>query len=136
MINIMPRLKYKNKYKYYPDRYEVPNTAKVIKNIGRVHISSLKTKGRYLHMNKRIYKKNDAVRINEMLIEAIVLIDEYRLVYARLVGRKNYLTTNDDFWNEYDRWHKSNSGRRTWNYILKRNNLPKYIGYKNKIIKA
>ena len=86
-------------------------------------------------MNKRIYKKNDAVRINEMLIEAIVLIDEYRLVYARLVGRKNYLTTNDDFWNEYDRWHKSNSGRRTWNYILKRNNLSKYIGYKNKIIR-
>jgi len=86
-------------------------------------------------MNKRIYKKNDAVRINKMLIEAIVLIDEYRLVYARLVGRKNLLNTNDDFWNGYDKWHKSNFGRRTWNHILKKNNIPKYIGYKNKIIR-
>lgn len=86
-------------------------------------------------MNKRIYKKNDVARMNEMLVKAIVLIDEYKLVYARLVGRKNCLNTNDDFWNGYDKWYKSNFGRRTWKYILKNNNLPKYIGYKNKLIR-
>ena len=87
-------------------------------------------------MNKRIKKKNDFVRINDMLITAMYLTDEYVIVYAHLVGRKNCLTTNNNFWNGYDKWNKSNSGRRTWNYILKRNNLPKYIGYKNKIIKT
>ena len=35
--------KYKNKYKAYPNRYEVPKPAKHIDGINRVHISSLKT---------------------------------------------------------------------------------------------
>jgi hypothetical protein len=86
-------------------------------------------------MNKRIYKKNNTVRINTMLIKAMDLIDEYMIVYARLTGRRNHFNANDDFWNGYDKWNKSISARRIWNYILKRNNLPKYIGYKNKIIR-
>ena len=36
-------LKYKNKYKAYPDRYELPKPAKYVDGIDRVHISSLKT---------------------------------------------------------------------------------------------
>lgn len=81
-------------------------------------------------MNKRIKKKNDDVRINTMIIKAIDLIDEYRLVYARLMGRKNLPNINDAFWNGYYNWSKSISGHRTWNYVLRRNNLPNYILYK------
>ncbi len=81
-------------------------------------------------MNRRIKKKKDTVRINKMLIKAIVLVDEYRLVYARLIGRKNLRNINSDFWNGYYSWNKSISGHRTWNYMLRRNNLPNYILYK------
>lgn len=87
-------------------------------------------------MNKRIKKKNDVLRINDMLIEAIILTDKYKIVYARLVGRKNLRNADIDFWNGYDKWNKSIPARRTWKYIIKRNNLPKYIGYKNKVIKT
>ena len=81
-------------------------------------------------MNKRIYKKNDTARMNVMLIKAIDLVDEYMLVYAHFVGRKNHHNANDDFWNGYDKWNKSISGRRTWKSILKKNNIPKYIDKK------
>jgi len=87
-------------------------------------------------MNRRIKKKNNIERINIMLIKAMDLIDEYMLVYARLVGRKNHHNANDDFWNGYDKWNKSISARRTWRYIIKKDNLPKYIGFKNKTIKT
>ena len=78
-------------------------------------------------MNRRIKKKKDIVRINIMLLKEIVIVDEYRLVYARLVGRKNLRNINSDFWNGYYKWNKSISGHRTWTYILKKNNLPKHI---------
>lgn len=87
-------------------------------------------------MNKRIKKKNNTVRINKMLIKAMDLIDEYMIAYAHLAGRKNHLNANDDFCNGYDKWNKSISAHRTWKYIIKKNNLPKYIGYKNKTIKT
>lgn len=87
-------------------------------------------------MNKRIKKKNDNARINIMLFKAMDLVDEYMLVYAHLTGRENHHNANDDFWNEYDKWNKSISARRTWKCILKRNNLTKYVGYKNKVIKT
>jgi hypothetical protein len=77
-------------------------------------------------MNKRIKKKNDFVRINDMLIKGMDLIDDYMLIYARLTGYENCHDNDNDFWNGYDKWNKSNSGRRTWNYILKKNNLPKH----------
>lgn len=81
-------------------------------------------------MNKRIKKKNDIVRMNEMLIEAIELIDEYMSAYAHLIGRENHHNADDDFWSGYDKWNKSISGHRTWKSILKKNNIPKYIGKK------
>ena len=87
-------------------------------------------------MNKRIKKKNDNVRINKMLFKAMNLIDEYIIVYARLAGRKNHRINFYTDWERYDKWNKSIPARRTWKYILKTNNLPKYIGYKNKTIKT
>lgn len=87
-------------------------------------------------MNKRIKKKNNTVRINTMLIKAMDLVDEYMIVYARLVGQKNHHNANDDFWNEYDRWNKSIPARRVWKCILKKYGLSKYCGYKNKTIRT
>ncbi len=87
-------------------------------------------------MNKRIKKKNNSVRINKMLFKAMDLVDEYMLVYVRLAGRKNHHINFYVDWERYNKWNKSISGRRTWTYILKTNNLPKYIGYKNKTIKT
>jgi len=87
-------------------------------------------------MNKRIKKKNNTVRINTMLIKAMDLVDEYMIVYARLTGRRNHLNANDEFWNGYDKWNKSISGRRTWKHILKKYGLSKYCGYKNKTIRT
>lgn len=87
-------------------------------------------------MNKRIKKKNDNVRINKMLFKAMNLIDEYIIVYARLAGRKNHYINFYVDWERYNKWNKSIHARRTWKYILKTNNLPKYIGFKNKTIKT
>ena len=87
-------------------------------------------------MNKRIKKKNDDARINIMLIKGMDLVDEYMLVYARLAGRKNHHINFYTDWERYNKWNKSIPAHRTWKYILKTNNLPKYIGYKNKIIRT
>lgn len=86
-------------------------------------------------MNKRIKKKNSEARINAMIIKVIDLISDYRLVYARLVGRENLHNINDDFRNGYYNWNKSITGRKTWNYMLRKNNLHNYMLCVNKVFK-
>lgn len=78
-------------------------------------------------MNKRAKKKNDYKRKNNLLWESVRLVDEYMTVYAHLVGRKNHFYAGDVFWTEYAKWNKSLRGRRTWSYLLKKNNIPKNI---------
>lgn len=89
-------------------------------------------------MNKRIRKKNDNDRIFDRQLEvAIGLAVERADAYARLEG---YKEANDIFWRnceeEYDKWVKLPCGKRCWTYILKKHNIPKYIGYKNKIFRT
>lgn len=76
-------------------------------------------------MNKRIKKKNDYERRNDLFCEAVRLIDDYMTIYAHLVGRENHHYADDIFWSGYDKWNKSLSGRRTWSYLLKKNNIPR-----------
>lgn len=78
-------------------------------------------------MNKRIKKKNDYKRKNDMLYKAIGLIDVDMTIYAHLVGRKDHHYADDAFWNGYDEWNWSLNGRRTWSFLLKKNNIPKHI---------
>lgn len=76
-------------------------------------------------MNKRIKKKNDIVRMNEMMAKGMDLIDDYMLVYTRLIGYKNCRDKDNDFWEGYDKWNVSHCGHRTWAYMLKKHNIPK-----------
>ena len=78
-------------------------------------------------MNKRIKKKNDIDRINEITIKGMDLIDDYILIYKRLTGYKNCNDNDDDFWKGYDKWNKSIAARGTWTYILKKHNIPKHF---------
>ena len=89
-------------------------------------------------MNKRIKKKNDDNRIFDMyLVATIKLAVERADTYARLEG---YKEADDIFWRyceeEYDKWTKLPRGKRCWTYILKKHNIPKYIGYKNKTFRT
>ena len=89
-------------------------------------------------MNKRIRKKNDIDRINGRIFEiAIKAGIEVADTYAHLKG---YEESNEIFWQnceeEYDKWIKLPCGKRCWTYILKKHNIPKYIGYKNKTIRT
>ena len=72
-------------------------------------------------MNKRIKKKHNYKKKNDILWKAVGLIDEYMTVYAHLVGRENHHYADDIFWSGYDEWNKSLRGRRTWSYLLKKN---------------
>ena len=76
-------------------------------------------------MNKRIKKKNDIVRMYAIMYREIDAVDKYMSTYARLVGRKDHLNANEDFWRGYDKWNKSISGHRTWAYISKKCNISK-----------
>ena len=90
-------------------------------------------------MNKRIKKKNNVERTNEQIFKiTLELSVKFIEIYARLVGYKGEI--NVYFWERYeedfDRWTKSCESIRCWSYILKKNNIPKCIGYKNKTIKT
>ena len=90
-------------------------------------------------MNKRIKKKNDVERLNEQIFKVTLeLSRKFVEIYARFVGYDREI--NDYFWEryeeDYDKWTKSCKGKRCWTYILKKTNIPKYIGYKNKTIKT
>lgn len=76
-------------------------------------------------MNKRIKKKHNIDRKMKIFIKGMNLVDDHMLIYARLAGYKNCYDNDNDFWNGYDKWDKSNSGRRTWTYILKKYNILK-----------
>ena len=89
-------------------------------------------------MNKRIRKKNDDNRIFDRYLEVTIrLAQEVANTYAHLEG---YEEANDIFWRnceeEYDNWIKLPCGKRCWTYILKKHNIRKTIGYKNKTIKT
>ena len=89
-------------------------------------------------MNKRIRKKNDNDRIFENHLKvAIRLAQEVADTYAHLEG---YKEADDIFWinceEEYDKWIKLPRGKRCGTYIMKKHNIPKNIGYKNKTIRT
>ena len=89
-------------------------------------------------MNKRIKKKNDNDRIFDRLLKVTTrLATEVADTYAHLEG---YKEANDIFWRnceeEYDKWVKLPRGKRCWTYILKKHNIPKCIGYKNKTFRT
>ena len=89
-------------------------------------------------MNKRIKKKNDNDRIFDVHLKvAIRLATEVANTYARLEG---YKEVSNIFWRncgeEYDKWIKLPRGKRCRTYILKKHNIPKSIGYKNKTFRT
>ena len=89
-------------------------------------------------MNKRIKKKNDGDRIFDRYLKVTIsLAQEAADTYAHLEG---YEEANDIFWrtceDEYSKWKKLPCGKRCWTYILKKHNIRKSIGYKNKTIKT
>ena len=89
-------------------------------------------------MNKRIKKKNDNDRIFDKHLKVVVrLATEVADAYARLEG---YKEANDIFWRnceeEYDKWIKLPCAKRCWTYIRGKNNIPKFVGYKNKTFRT
>lgn len=107
----MSRFKYKNKYKSYPDRYEVPNTAKVIKNIGRVHISSLKTMmidgvsyfygniNGFIHFYPKNNRYFNADKVNEFInsLELLAISEDERCIGDYGTEYFGYYMTYDTF---------------------------------------
>jgi len=88
-------------------------------------------------MNKRIKKKNDLDRMFDKIKIVISLATKVENTYAHLEG---YKEADDIFWKnceeKYDKWTKLPRAKRCGTYILKKHNIPKFIGYKNKITRT
>lgn len=90
-------------------------------------------------MNKRTKKKNDTKRFDEFFFKAENLVATlnyyFKHTHYSLFLHCLDLPDSDIYWEEYDKWIGSTNGKRYWSYVRKKNNLPKYLGYKNKVIK-
>ena len=93
-------------------------------------------------MNKRIKKKNDIKRFDEFFFKAENLVTtlDYYFKHSHYDFFLHCIHCLDLFdfdiyWEEYDKWIGSTNGKRYWSYVRKKNNIPKYLGYKNKVIK-